>query len=339
MTENYLDAQNSSGRRTTTDKELFISLGELVRPFAYAWLLNEARVTSLQPGGWNNLRWEMTSAMEHVRIIFLELQERRWMGLVGLRAAIRQHLGPDARLEKMLFTVDSASRAVTVDGNGDGVTLGSHQLVVPSDLLKTPYAALYELSTYCNADDDRLGNLLRTLLRFPTSTNIMSRLMGKEQTGLFGNTHPRPLNGPSFNKHGEFIHSPYWATDLSLALLTLRFLDHPTRPISPSSVLAQVLSNDALVTSQTRMFVWALGTELQVPDMHQLLPTFNDTDSSTIAECARQENWFIAQREALRRIQVQAIKVACNDLFYSGSPIRLGADRNLIIDLFRVRRP
>ncbi|KAJ1924703.1 hypothetical protein IWQ60_005023 [Tieghemiomyces parasiticus] len=208
--------------------------------------------------------------------------------------------------------------------------------VVPKDLIGTPYSNIYKLSTKLN--DDELGLLLRRFLDKPCRNEIIAKYVSDEGK-LFDLTNPEYLMGPRFNKED----SPFWARDLTVALVTLRFFRDRTA-INPKSELYKTLDNKNLVPWPVQAHIWAIGTELGVPGVKQFLPIGSGNIHAIISDCVRERNWQHAM-EALKQPEYEKLRthedyepMPCLEYFYTASPIRLGPNQSLIVQTVRIEK-
>ncbi|KAJ1914890.1 hypothetical protein IWQ60_008637 [Tieghemiomyces parasiticus] len=307
-------------------------LTTLTRPFVRAWLLNEARLRHQSPGLITIFLQGLIDEEERKLFDTFYSDERRWPDLFQLRTRIQAYLGPGSILSCDLLQPsqpDSASDARVQVPNG------ASQRVVPGDLLRSPYAGLYELVR--RSDDELLGLVLRRILGETDGSGVMGRLTHKD-TGIFKLDRYDYLYGPHLHSHPRIEEPPYWAADLSVTLITLRFLKTPTA-IGPTSALYRVLTTAKYTTKRTRMHIWALGMELGVSNLGFLTRDFTEDTYAQVYNCARERNWTAASRVASQRTTLlKRYTCKCRHRFYTASPIRLGPKQSLTVQMFGITK-
>ncbi|KAJ1911492.1 hypothetical protein IWQ60_010111 [Tieghemiomyces parasiticus] len=339
---------------SSASEKTFDTLAELMRPFVRSWLLIEARLTHMRPGRLGEFCSQVTNMIELFRSIVASPRDRRWPGLIALRNDIIHHLGPKAsvvgdyvRPLPHVGDVEETSNSLPTGINSwfTGLLRRQVSMLTPADLLLAPpYAVLYDLIDLFNTDDN-LGQFLRLVSAKPTAQHLMEHLIGPTlPTPLFNLKRPRVLYGPSTDHRKERgAQSPYWSSDLALTLITLRMLERPAEPIEPSSELGRFLNDQGLTSTQGQWRVWALGTELGLPGMDVLFEgaRFGVADYAAIAACSRSQQWTTAENRAGERLprEYQALTQCPEDAFYTASPVRLGAKRSLVVQVFTVSVP
>ncbi|KAJ1904805.1 hypothetical protein IWQ60_012392 [Tieghemiomyces parasiticus] len=325
-----------------------------MRPFVRSWLLIEARLTHMQPGRLGEFCSQVTNIIELFRSIVASPRDRRWPGLVALRDDIIRYLGPKASvvsdyLQPLPHVRDveetPSSLPTGISSWLTGLRRRQVSMLTPADLLLTlPYAVLYDLIDLFDTDDD-LGQFLRLVSAKPTAQHLMERLIGPTlPTPLFNLKRSRVLYGPPTNHHKKRgSQSPYWSSDLAVTLITLRMLERPAEPIEPSSELGRFLNDRGLTSTQGQWRVWALGTELGLPGMDVLFEgaRFGVADYAAIAACSRSQQWTTAENRAGERLprEYKTLTQCPEDAFYTASPVRLGAKRSLVVQVFAVSVP
>ncbi|KAJ1923780.1 hypothetical protein IWQ60_005645, partial [Tieghemiomyces parasiticus] len=237
-------------------------LAIIFRPFSQAWLLNEARLLK-GPPLISKLDPYYADGQETDQYDEDILKDRRWHDLRYLRRDIQKYLKSGLSMTTAKLTTTEPS-----EGTSTGLLpllLGKPPTlrVTPRDLLRSPYSSIYELIALL--DDDRLGLLIRQVLGEPSASFTISQYTDDKNT-LLGITDMRYFRG----HHDRDGNGFYWARDLTVALVTLRFLHNPTA-IDPESQLYKTLSDHELALQIVRVHIWAIGTELGIPDVDFLV--------------------------------------------------------------------
>ncbi|KAJ1923187.1 hypothetical protein IWQ60_006042, partial [Tieghemiomyces parasiticus] len=261
-------------------------LSIIFRSFSQAWLLNVALplknpsvVSKLNP-----FYADGQKADQHDEGI---LDDKRWGDLEVLRSDIQDYFKSELSMTTATLTATEPSEETSPGQSSPLPEKRPTRRVTPLDILKSPYLSIYKLIT--QFDDTHFGLLIGQVLRTQVAEYTLAQYT-KDQNALLGTTDPRSLSLPSyFNDEAQ-----YWARDLTVTLVTLRFLDEPTA-IDPKSQLYKTLADYDLAKLSVRAHIWAIGTELGISDVDFLVTDVGEAEYSRIKSCASDRGWNIAK--------------------------------------------
>ncbi|KAJ1925847.1 hypothetical protein IWQ60_004290, partial [Tieghemiomyces parasiticus] len=301
-------------------------LAIIFRPFSQAWLLNEARLLK-SPSILVKLGLDDADSQELKQYNGDTYKDRRYYNLGHLRGEIQNYL-KESGLSMTTATLSSAGSSVGTSTGLVSLLSRQHptQRVTFEDLLRSSYSDIYESIT--QFDDDHLGLLIRMVLERQSALYTLSKYTD-QRNPLLGVTDHRYFSGPNDDDGNKL----YWAGDLTVALVTLRFLHSPTA-IDPKSKLFETLSDYKLTFQIVRAHIWAIGTELDIPDVDFLVTDVGKAEYSRIKSCASDLGWKKAKKVAYSRASSDS--ESCSGHFYTASPIRLGPNQSLIVQVVSI---